>query len=548
MRSNTLREEDHGGPQFCKDAAILFTCRCLRMFSYGAIAVVFYIYLLNQYTVQQTTLLISLTMVGDLFMTLRISTRADRYWGRRNALRFGSLLKFLAGAGFAFFSHSFPAALVCGIVGVITPTGGEIGPFINVEQAALADLNKKGDLHSLSYIMAWYQAAGGVFAALGAFAAGKGISLITTWYHVHEPLRYPISGGNLSTGLGPVVDMIVHNSSTSIQRMDRFVATFSPASAVAGHYADPTSTSAQLVLLSYRWVFFAYGCIALLMFSLYSRLSDKVEPTEEELERASLQNIREDEQEEAEELLNGEDSSVAGILWGGVTWFFSRIFGLSTRAHHQTIFRMSSLFALDAFAGALILQSYIAFWFHDRWGVDENTLGMLLLGVNAIGGLSGFVSSYLVRSIGAIRTMVFTHLPSNVLVALVPLMPSEQSAMYMLFARFSISQMDVPARQAYVNTVVPSTERSAANGVTNSARTVGVAFAPYFLKFFLASPRGLDAPFYIAGILKIAYDLVLYRLFKHTEEEKEEEEDHKEPPHREGLAVQGAGKKEYGTV
>jgi sugar phosphate permease len=117
------------------------------------------------------------------------------------------------------------------------------------------------------------------------------------------------------------------------------------------------------------------------------------------------------------------------------------------------------------------------------------------------------------------NTMVFTHLPSNVFLLLVPLMPTPASAVIMLLARFSISQMDVPARQAYVTMVVASDERSAANGITNIARTVGLSVSPLVLAPFLrAHPTSIMffSPFFIAGGLKIIYDLAIYGLFKAT--------------------------------
>src|SRR5207249_11337196 len=119
----------------------------------------------------------------------------------------------------------------------------------------------------------------------------------------------------------------------------------------------------------------------------------------------------------------------------------------------------------------------------------------------------------LASRIGLVRTMVFTHLPSNVLLILVPLMPSLRLATLILLLRFSISQMDVPARQSYTMAVVAPEERSAAAGITGVARTTGAAISPLFAGLLFSQPTLINVPFFVAGTLKIAYDLLLYRAF-----------------------------------
>ena len=127
--------------------------------------------------------------------------------------------------------------------------------------------------------------------------------------------------------------------------------------------------------------------------------------------------------------------------------------------------------------------------------------------------LSQLGSPWLAARIGLIRTMVVTHLPSNVLLMLVPLMPTVTSATWVLWLRFSISQMDVPTRQSYVMAVVDPAERSAAGGVTGVARTVGASLSPLLVGLLFATPGLVNAPFLIAGALKCVYDLLLYRSF-----------------------------------
>ena len=160
-----------------------------------------------------------------------------------------------------------------------------------------------------------------------------------------------------------------------------------------------------------------------------------------------------------------------------------------------------------------MVQSFAAYWFYLRYGVKPAALGAIFFGANIFAGLSALLASRLAARFGLVRTMVFTHLPSNVLLILLPFMPTLQLAIGVLFLRFSISQMDVPTRQSYTMAVVRPEERSAAAGITGVARTVGGAIPPVFVGLMFAQPGLINLPFLIAGTLKIAYDLLLYRQF-----------------------------------
>jgi MFS family permease len=176
--------------------------------------------------------------------------------------------------------------------------------------------------------------------------------------------------------------------------------------------------------------------------------------------------------------------------------------------------RLAGLFALDAFGGGFVVQSFAAYWFYLRYGVEPATLGTLFFAANVLAGLSALVASRLAARIGLVNTMVLTHLPSNVLLILIPLMPTLPLAIFVLLLRFSISQMDVPTRQSYTMAVVSPEERAAASGVTGVARTVGAAVSPLLAGLLFAHASSIDVPFYIAGSLKITYDLLLFRAFR----------------------------------
>jgi MFS family permease len=389
-----------------RDGRLLFCTRFLRLFSYGALSVVLVFYLTGLgLTQQQTGLLLTLTLLGDTLISLALTTQADRL-GRRKTLIAGAAL--MAGAGLAFALTRSPLLLViAGTIGVISPSGNEVGPFLPIEQAALSQTVAGSDRTSA---FAWY-------ALTGALATAAG-------------------------------------------------------SLFAGFFTQSLERSGVARLASQRAILFVYAASGLLLGLLFTRLSPASEVT-------------------------GDSSRTR---WG-------------IGASRPVVLRLSALFALDAFGGGFVVQSFAAWWFYLRFGVNPATLGGIFFGANLFAGISALLASRLAARIGLVRTMVFTHLPSNILLILVPLMPTLPLAILVLLMRFSISQMDVPTRQSYTMAVVAPGERSAAAGITGVARTTGAAFAPLFAGLLFAHPTTISVPFFLAGTLKILYDLLLYRDF-----------------------------------
>jgi MFS family permease len=170
---------------------------------------------------------------------------------------------------------------------------------------------------------------------------------------------------------------------------------------------------------------------------------------------------------------------------------------------------LAALFALDSLGGGFVANAVIAYWLHVRFGVDTGALGPVFAAVAILQSLSYEVSGRLANRFGLINTMVFTHLPSNLLLLLVPLAPSFGWAVAVLLPRFALSQMDVPARQAYVVSIVPPAQRAGAVAMTGAVRGVAQSVGPALAGVAIgASAFGL--PFFAAGGLKIAYDLALF--------------------------------------
>jgi MFS family permease len=191
-----------------------------------------------------------------------------------------------------------------------------------------------------------------------------------------------------------------------------------------------------------------------------------------------------------------------------------------SRSQIRALTPLTALFAIDSLGGGLVATSVIAYWLHVRFGAGANVLGPAFAGIALLQAASYELSGRLANRIGLIRTMVFTHAPSNLLLLLVPLSPSLPWAIAVLLARFSLSQMDVPARQAFVVSIVPPAERAGAVAFTGLVRGLGQAAGP-IVSGAAIQGAALGLPFYLAGALKLLYDGTLYVAFRRRRAEHE---------------------------
>lgn len=182
--------------------------------------------------------------------------------------------------------------------------------------------------------------------------------------------------------------------------------------------------------------------------------------------------------------------------------------------------RLSGLFAVDSFAGGFIVQTFIAYWFHREFGASLGLLGVVFFALGILQTASFLAASWLGERFGLLNTMVFTHLPSNILLMLIPLAPSLPVAIALLLARQTLSQMDVPTRQAYIVALVSPEERTAAAAYTNTARYVTRPVAPAIAGAVQSLNTGL--PFFLAGGIKAVYDIALWLWFRTVDLEASE--------------------------
>jgi MFS family permease len=182
----------------------------------------------------------------------------------------------------------------------------------------------------------------------------------------------------------------------------------------------------------------------------------------------------------------------------------------------ERVFRLASLFAIDAFAGGFVITVFIVFWFERRFGASPELMSAVIFAAGLLQAASSIASTRVAARFGLLNTMVFTHLPSNVLLICVPLMPTLPLAIVVLLLRFALSQMDVPTRQAYIAAMVDPEERTAAAATTNTARYLARPLGPV-VGTALMRNVALGAPWVVSGTLKAGYDLLLWRTFSRVE-------------------------------
>jgi MFS family permease len=405
------------------DVRLLFVTRAVRLFAFGFLSVILVLYLTEVgLGYRAIGLLLTMTLLGDTAISLWMTTRADRL-GRKTMLMAGAILMAAGGLVFAF-TDSFFWLLLAATVGVISPSANEVGPFLAIEQAALA---QTVDGSRRTQIFARYHLVGYLATASGALACG-------------------------------LVDRALLEQSVPVVQRYR------------------------LILLGYA----AAGVVLAVLFTFVSR----------EVEAGGAKS-------------NPRISPARGARLG-----LHRSFGV--------VLKLSGLFALDAFAGGFVPQSIVAGWFALHFRTDLETLGGIFFAANLLSAVSALGASWLARRYGLINTMVFTHVPANFFLILLPFMPTLSGAVVILFIRSAISQMDVPARQSYTIAVVSPDERAAAAGVTGVARTTGAALAPVLAGLLLADPALTAGPFVAAGLLKLLYDGLLFRLFRHARPPEEQ--------------------------
>ncbi|KAH8593364.1 major facilitator superfamily domain-containing protein [Bisporella sp. PMI_857] len=420
-----------------RDTKLLYAQRFVRMFAYGGSTLILVAYLASfNYTRSEIGAFHSLTLAGDVVISLILTVFADAV-RRRAVLALGALL--LSGSGIVFaLSENYWILLASAILGVISPSGNEIGPFRAIEESILAQLTEK---RRRSDIYAWYALLGQAGVACGMMISGWSIN------YMRRELAWQITK-------------------------------------------------------AYKSVFWGYAVLGLLNFGLALSLSKTVEAPGQIV--AAVDN-------ESTPLLGNEieDSELRKPK------FMSMLPQIAPESR-AIVLSISILFALDSFSSGLVPMSWITFFFQTKFDLMEGKLGTLFFLTSGTTALSMLVAASIAKRIGNIRTMVFTHLPSSIFLALIPVPNSVSLAMLFLGLRASTASMDTAPRSAFVAAVIRENERTAVIGFTNVVKTMAQSLGP-MVTGTLAGKKLFWLSFLIAGSLKVTYDLGILAIFANHE-------------------------------
>ncbi|GJN76124.1 hypothetical protein PLICBS_010236 [Purpureocillium lilacinum] len=445
------------------DVKLLIAQRLVRLSAYGASTLVL-VSLLRAlgHSRAQAGLFMTLTLAGDVLVSLLLALAADRLLGRRAVLALGAGLMAASGLVFAAAPRSYGVLLAAAVLGVISPSGNEIGPFRAVEESVVAHLTPREDRAD---VYAWYSLAGTAGTALGMVTCGWAVEAATA-------------------RLG------------------------------------------WTLLDAYRAVFVAYAALGVVKLVLALALSPAVEADEKPQREASAAD--DVSAEETTPLLpdgTPEETQTKKVN-AARRWWTAMLPQLSPESKGITA-ALCLLFALDSFASGLAPLSWVTYYFRSRFDLDEGRLGSVFFTTSLISASSVIVASSLAKRLGNVKTMVFTHLPSAVFLALIPVPSSLPLALLFLILRACTQSMDVAPRSAFLAAVLLPGERTAVMGAVNVVKTTAQSLGP-LITGVLAERDLFWVSFVAAGSLKACYDLGLLAVFKNREHRDREPRHHEE--------------------
>ena len=436
------------------DVYLLLLTRFIRMFAYGSSTLILAIYFAALgHSETKIGLFMSLTLVGDVAISLALTFVADAL-GRRRILILGSVMMALSGICFATVSNYW-ILLLAAVVGVISPSGNEIGPFRAVEESTLAQLSEAA---TRSDVFAWYV----VIGTLGT------------------------AGGSLTCGW---VTQVLQNSGWS-------------------------------EINSFRFIFWVYAIIGGLKAGISLLLSHRCEVQLEAIPLTDQTGQPHRQSEENEPFLGNAESSAARASSPKKTSVFARI----SRRSRTTLLKLCGLFFFDSLASGMVPNSLVAFFMKRKFGMPEGQLGSIISAAQFMSSIGNIFASSVAKRIGLVKAMVYTHLPSAIFLALLPLPSSLTLTIILLVARASLASMDQAPRSAFLSAVVKSEERTATMGIVNTVKTMSQSSGP-LITGALAGSGSFGVAFVIAGGLKAGYDLGMLKMFVNTKLEGDESRD-----------------------
>ncbi|KAK7954240.1 hypothetical protein PG996_015125 [Apiospora saccharicola] len=435
-----------------RNAWIIILARACRMFSHGAISLILAIYFAAlKFTDHQIGLFMTLTLLGDVFLGTFLTLIADRV-GRRKVLLGGSFLMIFSGIIFAIFEN-FWILLFAAVVGVVSVTGGDFGPFRSIEESMLSQLTTPA---TRSDVLSWYVAISTLGSSLGSEAGGRIVHTLreqrgwtlTNAYHALFSLYVGMGTVNviLAALLTDTCELRQQDDYTQIPQTEQQEAT--RGAAVIASPSDFASLSPQV---PQNW------------------------------------------------------------LRRGTTWLVGRLSQISVPTR-RVMYKLWILLALDSIADGMVPYSWTTYYMDENFHPSKSTLGDVTSVAYFLGAISAMLASPLARRIGLVNTMVFTHIPSSAAVLLFPIPNVFWMTAGLLLVRSALNPLDQAPRTALIAAVVRPEERTAVMGITSLVRTCAAMIGPT-LTGLLAANKQFWVAFVVAGIARLSYDSGLYAMF-----------------------------------
>ena len=500
----------------------LLIAKGLRGFGDGFVSLLLPLYLLALgFTPMQVGLVATTTLFGSGVLTLLVGLHAWRF-RLRSLLLGATVLMAATGIGFVLLRDFWPLMLLA-LVGTLNPSGGDVSVFLPLEHAVLTQAvsNQKR-----TAVFARYSLVGTLLGAFGALAAGVP-ALIATDTGL-DALRAMQAMFVLYALLGIAAAAVYRGLPNA------------PPTAVQQRHAALGVSKRRVYALAALFSLDAFGggflVQSLLALWLYQRFGLSVTSTAV-FARYSLVGT----------LLGAFGALAAGVpaLIAADTgldalramqamFVLYALLGIAAAAVYRglpnapptavqqrhaalgvskrRVYALAALFSLDAFGGGFLVQSLLALWLYQRFGLSVTSTAAIFFWTGVLTAFSYLVATRIADRIGLVKTMVFTHLPSSVCLILIPFMPEAGYAVALLFVRSALSQMDVPTRSSYVMAIVSPAERPAAASITSVPRSLASAASPVLAGWML-SVSAFGWPLIVGGVVKIVYDLLLLGMF-----------------------------------
>lgn len=434
-----------------RDAWLIIFARCCRMFAYGASSLILALFF-NELHVSDSRigLFLTLTLVGDVILSLAVSLIADRF-GRRRTLLCGATLMVLAGVTFCL-SENYWVLLPAAVVGVLSATGGDTGPFRAIEESTMSELTVP---ETRADVLSWYITTAALGSALGTAAAGR----MVQWLHAKD---------------------------------------------------------GWTLLDAYHVCFGVYALMGVLAFLGAFALSPKCEltpavaPKEEDYGGEAAEGLLDDEQDH--ELGPVNENHKPAMTKEPKPQPKPRKLAQISKETRNIMYALWFLLMVDSLADGMVSMSLTTYYMDEKFHLPKSTLGDVLSASYFLAACSTVFAGPLARHIGLVNTMVFTHIPSSLAVLLFPLPQNKFLTFALLLLRVGLNNMDQAPRAALIAAVVKPEERTAVMGITSTLRTLANVTGPSFTGLLADNDRFWIA-FVVGGALRLAYDLGLFVMF-----------------------------------